>query len=75
MTTNAALIDRLKEEARLLGGFETKHEAVTQALLDYVQKRSSCRYWTASAPSSSIPPTTPTSSVKSLNPQPIRAWY
>ena len=39
MTTNAALIDRLKEEARLLGGFETKHEAVTQALFDYVQKK------------------------------------
>jgi hypothetical protein len=39
MATNLALDDQLIEEARLLGGHRTKREVVTQALLDYVQKK------------------------------------
>ena len=39
MATNLALDDQLIEEARLLGGYRTKREVVTQALLDYVQKK------------------------------------
>jgi Arc/MetJ family transcription regulator len=39
MATNLALDDRLIEEARQLGGQRTKKEVVTQALLEYVQRR------------------------------------
>ena len=39
MATNLALDDELIEEARQLGGQRTKKEAVTQALLEYVQRR------------------------------------
>ena len=39
MATNLALDDQLIEEARVLGGHRTKREVVTQALLDYVQKK------------------------------------
>ena len=39
MATNLALDDQLIEEARLLGGHRTKREVVTQALMDYVQKK------------------------------------
>ena len=39
MATNLALDDQLIEEARVLGGYRTKREVVTQALLDYVQKK------------------------------------
>ena len=39
MATNLALDDQLIEEARLLGGHRTKREVVTQALLDYVEKK------------------------------------
>lgn len=39
MATNLALDDQLIEEARLLGGHRTKREVVTQALIDYVQKK------------------------------------
>jgi Arc/MetJ family transcription regulator len=39
MATNLALDDTLIEEARKLGGQRTKKEAVTQALLEYVQRR------------------------------------
>ena len=39
MATNLALDDQLIEEARILGGYRTKREVVTQALLDYVQKK------------------------------------
>lgn len=39
MATNLALDDDLIEEARHLGGQRTKKEVVTQALLEYVQRR------------------------------------
>lgn len=39
MATNLALDDELIEEARQLGGQRTKKEVVTQALLEYVQRR------------------------------------
>jgi Arc/MetJ family transcription regulator len=39
MATNLALDDNLIEEARELGGLRTKKEVVTQALLEYVQRR------------------------------------
>ena len=39
MATNLALDDNLIEEARALGGQRTKKEVVTQALLEYVQRR------------------------------------
>ncbi len=39
MATNLALDDGLIEEARQLGGHRTKKDVVTQALLEYVQRR------------------------------------
>jgi hypothetical protein len=39
MATNLALDDTLIEEARQLGGLRTKKDVVTQALLEYVQRR------------------------------------
>jgi Arc/MetJ family transcription regulator len=39
MATNLALDDELIEEARQLGGQRTKKDVVTQALLEYVQRR------------------------------------
>ncbi len=39
MATNLALDDELIEEARRLGGEKTKKAAVTQALVEYVQRR------------------------------------
>ena len=39
MATNLALDDGLIEEARQLGGQRTKKDVVTQALLEYVQRR------------------------------------
>ena len=39
MATNLALDDSLIEEARQLGGQRTKKDVVTQALLEYVQRR------------------------------------
>ena len=39
MATNLALDDALIEEARQLGGERTKKAVVTQALLEYVQRR------------------------------------
>jgi Arc/MetJ family transcription regulator len=39
MATNLALDDKLIEEARQLGGQRTKKDVVTQALLEYVQRR------------------------------------
>jgi Arc/MetJ family transcription regulator len=39
MATNLALDDELIEEARQLGGLRTKKDVVTQALLEYVQRR------------------------------------
>lgn len=37
--TNLALDDDLIEEARQLGGLRTKKDVVTQALVEYVQRR------------------------------------
>ena len=39
MATNLALDDGLIEEARQLGGLRTKKDVVTQALVEYVQRR------------------------------------
>lgn len=39
MATNLALDDGLIEEARQLGGQRTKKDVVTQALVEYVQRR------------------------------------
>ena len=39
MATNLALDDALIEEARLLSGERTKKAVVTQALLEYIQRR------------------------------------
>lgn len=39
MATNLAIDDKLIDEARLLGGHTTKKEAVTEALLEYIQRR------------------------------------
>ena len=38
MATNLALDDKLIQEVVKLGGFQTKKAAVTQALLEYVQR-------------------------------------
>lgn len=38
MATNLALDDALIQEVVKLGGFQTKKAAVTQALLEYVQR-------------------------------------
>lgn len=43
MATNLALDDELIEEARRLGGEKTKKAAVTQALVEYVQRRRQAR--------------------------------
>lgn len=39
MPTNLALDDRLIEEARRIGGWKTKKEAVTAALREYIKRR------------------------------------
>ena len=39
MATNLALDDGLIEEARQLGGQRTKKDVVTQALIEYIQRR------------------------------------
>lgn len=39
MATNLALDDALIEEARQLGGLRTKKDVVTQALVEYIQRR------------------------------------
>jgi len=39
MATNLALDDGLIEEARQLGGQRSKKDVVTQALVEYVQRR------------------------------------
>ncbi len=43
MATNLALDDSLIEEARRVGGHETKEEAVTAALAEYVKHRKQLR--------------------------------
>jgi Arc/MetJ family transcription regulator len=43
MATNLAIDDRLLEEALQIGGQTTKKETVTQALLEYVQRRKQAR--------------------------------
>jgi Arc/MetJ family transcription regulator len=39
MPTNLALDDGLIEEARSIGGHRTKKAAVTEALMEYIQRR------------------------------------
>ncbi|MCB9090153.1 MAG: type II toxin-antitoxin system VapB family antitoxin [Calditrichae bacterium] len=39
MPTNLALDDQLIEEARVIGNHKTKKAAVTEALLEYIQRR------------------------------------
>lgn len=39
MATNLALDDGLIEEARQLSGLRTKKDVVTQALVEYIQRR------------------------------------
>ncbi|HVP49976.1 MAG TPA: type II toxin-antitoxin system VapB family antitoxin [Candidatus Bathyarchaeia archaeon] len=39
MATNLALDDKLIEEARQIGGYATKKEAVTAALDEYIRRR------------------------------------
>jgi len=39
MATNLALDDKLISEAQKVGDHKTKRETVTQALLEYIQKR------------------------------------
>jgi len=39
MATHLALDDGLIEEARQLGGLRTKEDVVTQALVEYIQRR------------------------------------
>lgn len=40
MATNLAIDDSLVREAQQLGGHKTKKEAVTEALLEYIQRKS-----------------------------------
>lgn len=39
MATNLAIDDALLEQAREVGGLRTKKAVVTQALMEYIQKR------------------------------------
>jgi Arc/MetJ family transcription regulator len=39
MATNLAIDDSLLEQARVVGGLRTKKAVVTQALVEYIQKR------------------------------------
>ena len=39
MATNLAIDDRLIEEAKSIGKHRTKKEAVTEALMEYIQRR------------------------------------
>jgi hypothetical protein len=39
MATNLAVDDRLIEEAKLVGKHRTKKDAVTEALIEYIQRR------------------------------------
>jgi len=39
MATNLAIDDRLIEEAKLVGKHRTKKGAVTEALIEYIQRR------------------------------------
>jgi hypothetical protein len=39
MATNLAIDDKLIEEARLIGKHATKKGAVTEALIEYIQRR------------------------------------
>ena len=43
MATNLALDDRLLDEAVRVGGKRTKKETVTEALLEYIQRRKQAR--------------------------------
>ncbi|WDN89508.1 hypothetical protein BuS5_02476 [Desulfosarcina sp. BuS5] len=39
MATNLAIDDQLVEDARLIGSHRTKKAAVTEALIEYIQRR------------------------------------
>jgi hypothetical protein len=39
MATNLAIDDRLLDEARKVGGHKTKKDTVTEALVEYIQRR------------------------------------
>jgi hypothetical protein len=43
MATNLALDDRLLEEAQRVGGHRTKKATVTEALEEYIQRRTQAR--------------------------------
>jgi hypothetical protein len=43
MPTNLAIDDRLIEEARRIGGYKTKKDAVTAALQEYIKRRQQLR--------------------------------
>jgi Arc/MetJ family transcription regulator len=43
MATNLAIDDRLLEEALQIGGQTTKKDTVTQALMEYIQRRKQAR--------------------------------
>ena len=43
VATNLAIDDKLIEEARRIGGESTKKAAVTQALIEYIQRRKQAR--------------------------------
>jgi len=43
MATNLALDDRLLDEAVRVGGKRTKKETVTEALMEYIQRRKQAR--------------------------------
>ena len=43
VATNLAIDDKLIEEARRIGGEATKKAAVTQALIEYIQRRKQAR--------------------------------
>jgi Arc/MetJ family transcription regulator len=43
MATNLALDDRLLDEAVRVGGRRTKKETVTEALVEYIQRRQQAR--------------------------------
>jgi Arc/MetJ family transcription regulator len=39
LATNLAIDDRLLDEARKVGGHKTKKDTVTEALVEYIQRR------------------------------------
>lgn len=54
MATNLAIDSGLLNEALQIGGEKSKKETVTQALIEYVQRRKQAEFSTSSGRSSSI---------------------